>query len=144
MRFAVKDLFHIEGLRPTVGCRAYYAVAQEASITAPLLQTLMSLGAELVGTLKLGSLITKEEPAESADYQAPFNPRGDGYQSAWSSSGGSGAAIASYNWLDFTLGTDSERFYNDFSTTNNVKIGSYRQQPKTCIGKWMLPIETFH
>ncbi|KAF2874248.1 hypothetical protein BDV95DRAFT_666169 [Massariosphaeria phaeospora] len=56
---------------------------------------------------KLGSLITREEPTESADYQAAFNPRGDGYQSAWSSSGRSGAALASYEYLDFTLATDT-------------------------------------
>ncbi|KAF2636358.1 hypothetical protein P280DRAFT_510592 [Massarina eburnea CBS 473.64] len=55
----------------------------------------------------LGSFITREEPAESADYFAAFNPRGDGYQPAWSSSGGNGASLASYDWLDFTLATDS-------------------------------------
>lgn len=32
----------------------------------------------------------------------------DGYQSAWSSNSGSGAAIAAYDWLDFTIGTDSK------------------------------------
>lgn len=106
-RFAVKDSFHVENLRPTIGCRAYYAVTETSTSTAPIIQTLLDYGAHLLGTLKLGSLITKEEPPESADYQAPFNPRGDGYQSAWSSSGGSGAAVASYEWLDSTLGTDS-------------------------------------
>ncbi|KAJ5640422.1 hypothetical protein N7528_000047 [Penicillium herquei] len=50
---------------------------------------------------------TAEEPTESLDYHASFNPRADGYQSAWSSSGGSVAAIAAYEWLDFTLGTDT-------------------------------------
>jgi hypothetical protein len=106
-RFAVKDLFEIEGLRLTVGCRAWYDLAQTNQKTAPLIQKLLDGGAHLLGTLKLGSLITREEPAESADYFAAFNPRGDGYQSAWSSSGGSGASLASYDWLDFTLGTDS-------------------------------------
>ncbi|KAH8710031.1 amidase signature domain-containing protein [Phaeosphaeriaceae sp. PMI808] len=106
-RFAVKDLFDIEGLKLTVGCCAWYDLSSPAKKTAPVLQKLLDGGANLVGTLKLGSLITREEPAESADYIAPFNPRGDGYQSAWSSSGGSGASLASYNWLDFTLGTDT-------------------------------------
>lgn len=108
LRFAVKDLFNINGLRSTVGSRAYYAVAVPAITTAPALTKLIDLGADLLGTLKLGSLITREEPSEAADYQAPFNPRGDGYQSPWSSSSGSGASIASYDWLDFTLGTDSK------------------------------------
>jgi Asp-tRNA(Asn)/Glu-tRNA(Gln) amidotransferase A subunit family amidase len=109
-RFAVMDLFDIEGLRLTVGCRAWYDLSRPAQATASALQILLDGGANLLGTLKLGSLITREEPPESADYFAAFNPRGDGYQSAWSSSGGSGASLASYDWLDFTLGTDSQYY----------------------------------
>ena len=41
------------------------------------------------------------------DYLAPFNPRGDGYQSPSSSSSGSAVASAAYPWLDFTIGTDT-------------------------------------
>ena len=107
-RFAVKDVFAIDGLRQTVGCRAWFDLSKSPTKTAPSLQSLVDAGANFVGTLKLGSLITREEPTESADYHPAFNPRADGYQSAWSSSGGSGAAIASYDWLDFTLATDSE------------------------------------
>lgn len=103
----MKDIFDIEGLRVTAGNRAFYSLSNPAGATAPLLQRLVDNGAHLVGTLKLGSLIAREEPTESVDFHAPFNPRADGYQSAWSSSGGSGAAIAAYDWLDFTLGTDS-------------------------------------
>ncbi|KAF2117001.1 amidase signature domain-containing protein [Lophiotrema nucula] len=106
-RFAVKDIFAIDGLRQTAGCRAWFDLSKTSTATAPALQRLIDEGANLVGTLKLGSLITREEPTESADYHAAFNPRGDGYQSAWSSSGGSGASVASYEWLDFTLGTDT-------------------------------------
>lgn len=109
LRFAVKDLFNIKGLRPTAGCRAYYAIADPAATTATALTRPIDFGANLLGTLKLGSLITKEEPSEAADYQSPFNPRGDGYQSPSSSSSDSGASIASYKWLDFTLGTASEQ-----------------------------------
>lgn len=107
-RFAVNDLFGIEGLKLTVGCRAWYDLSSPAAETAPILRKLLNGGAHLVGTLKLGSLITGEHPTDSVDYSPSFNPRGDGYQSASSSSGGSGAALASYRWLDFTLGTDSE------------------------------------
>lgn len=49
----------------------------------------------------------REEPTECVDFQAPFNPRADGYQSPAGSSSGSGAAIASYDWLDITIGTDT-------------------------------------
>jgi hypothetical protein len=108
LRFAVKDMFQIEGLRMT-GCnRAYYDLCPIAKETAPIVQSLIKGGAYLLGTLKLGSLVSREEPTESADFHAPFNPRGDGYQSAWSSSSGSGAAIAAYDWLDFTIATDSK------------------------------------
>lgn len=101
LRFAVKDLFNIKGLRPTAGCRAYYAIADPAATTATALTRPIDFGANLLGTLKL--------PSEAADYQSPFNPRGDGYQSPSSSSSDSGASIASYKWLNFTLGTASEQ-----------------------------------
>ncbi|KAM5457753.1 hypothetical protein McanCB49686_002738 [Microsporum canis] len=107
VRFAIKDIFEVEGLRTTAGNRAYYSLFNPATKTCPAIKRLIDAGAELLGTLKLGSLIAREEPTESVDYHAPFNPRADGYQSAWSSSGGSGAAIASYDWIDFTLGTDT-------------------------------------
>ena len=38
---------------------------------------------------------------------APFNPRGDSYQTPSSSSTGSAVASAAYPWLDFTIGTDT-------------------------------------
>ena len=41
------------------------------------------------------------------DYLAPYNPRGDSYQSPSSSSTGSSAASAAYPWLDFAVGTDT-------------------------------------
>lgn len=107
VRFAIKDIFEVEGLRVTAGDRAFYSLSKPAAVTCTAIKRLIDAGAELLGTLKLGSLIAREEPTESVDYHAPFNPRADGYQSAWSSSGGSGAAIASYDWVDFTLGTDT-------------------------------------
>ncbi|KAL9611299.1 MAG: hypothetical protein Q9167_004063 [Letrouitia subvulpina] len=109
LRFAVKDIFEIEGLRVSAGDRAFYDVAKPSHSTAPALRRLIDVGAHLLGTMKLGSLIAKEEPTESADIHAPFNARADGYQSAWSSSGGSGAAIGAYDRLDFTLGSDSKK-----------------------------------
>ncbi|KAJ5707141.1 hypothetical protein N7488_006942 [Penicillium malachiteum] len=109
VRFAVKDVFEIKGLRVTAGNRAFYNLPKLAKKTRPAIQGLLDSGAELFGTLKLGSLIAREEPRESVDYPASFNPRADGYQSAWSSSGGSGAAIAAYEWFDFTLATGSSR-----------------------------------
>ncbi|MFW2516840.1 amidase family protein, partial [Aliarcobacter butzleri] len=45
--------------------------------------------------------------ADWVDYHAPFNPRGDGYRDASSSSSGAGASIASYEWLDLAIGSDT-------------------------------------
>jgi Asp-tRNA(Asn)/Glu-tRNA(Gln) amidotransferase A subunit family amidase len=47
-------------------------------------------------------------PRDWVDYQPPFNPRGDGYLDPGCSSAGSGAALAGYDWLDVTIGSDSE------------------------------------
>lgn len=52
-------------------------------------------------------MISREEPTEAIDYRAPFNPRADRYQSPAGSSSGSAAAIAAYEWLDFTIGQDT-------------------------------------
>ncbi|KAF2450877.1 amidase signature enzyme [Karstenula rhodostoma CBS 690.94] len=48
-----------------------------------------------------------EHPTQSVDYEAPFNPRLDGYQIPGGSSSGSASAIASYEWLDFAIATDA-------------------------------------
>jgi Asp-tRNA(Asn)/Glu-tRNA(Gln) amidotransferase A subunit family amidase len=41
------------------------------------------------------------------DIHYPWNPRGDGYLTAASSSSGSAAAITAYDWLDITIGSDT-------------------------------------
>lgn len=58
----------------------------------------------------MASFAATEEPVECVDFQAPWNPRADGYQSPAGSSSGSGAAIASYDWLDIAIGSDSKRY----------------------------------
>lgn len=45
--------------------------------------------------------------ADWVDYHSPFNPRGDGYEDPSSSSSGAGASIASYEWLDIAVGSDT-------------------------------------
>ena len=49
-----------------------------------------------------------EHPMQSIDYQASFNPRGDGYLITGGSSGGSAAAVAAYDWIDLAICSDSE------------------------------------
>lgn len=52
---------------------------------------------------------TAESPTDQwVDFHCPFNPRGDGYLKPGGSSTGAGAALAGYEWLDFSVGTDSK------------------------------------
>ncbi|SPO03435.1 uncharacterized protein DNG_06118 [Cephalotrichum gorgonifer] len=53
-------------------------------------------------------MLIREEPMECVEFVAPFNPRGDGYQTPGGSSTGSCVALAAYPWLDITLGSDSQ------------------------------------
>ena len=71
-RFAIKDVFELQGLRVTAGNRAFYTLQRPAEKTALSIQKLIDQGANLVGTTKLGSLIAREEPIESVDYHAAF------------------------------------------------------------------------
>ena len=107
-RIGVKELFDICGLRMALSNRAFYDISVPAQTTAPAIQKLLDAGAVMVGTTKCSSMISREDPAEALDFPAPSNPRGDGYQSPTGSSSGSAAAIASYEWLDFTIGSDSK------------------------------------
>ena len=76
--------------------------------TAAAVTRLADAGAYIVGKAHLSSFAMMEDPTQSVDYQAPFNPRGDGYLIAGCSSGGSAAAVAAYDWLDIALCSDSE------------------------------------
>ena len=58
---------------------------------------LIDAGANVVGKAHLSSLAMMEHPTQSVDYQAPFNPGGDGYLITDGSSGGSAAVIAAYD-----------------------------------------------
>lgn len=108
LRFAVKDCFDIEGVKTSLCNKAYFDLYPERAKTASAVYSFIANGASVVGKTKLSSLISKEDPTEAVDFSAPFNPRGDGYQSPAGSSSGSGAAVASYDWLDVAIGTDSE------------------------------------
>ena len=125
----VKELYFLRGLRMTLSNRAYYAVSTPAEHTAPAIQKLIDAGAIMVGSTKCSSMISREDPIEATDFQAPWNPRGDGYQSPVGSSSGSAAGIASYDWLDFTIGSDSECL-----DVHEQSIGVDQIQPMVVVG----------
>ncbi|RKK08566.1 hypothetical protein BFJ66_g10760 [Fusarium oxysporum f. sp. cepae] len=107
VRIGVKDIYDVHGLKTGAGSRAYYDIYPEANGTAPALQHLLDAGAVLVGKMKTTQYAAPENVRDAIDYQAPFNPRGDGYQEVGSSSSGAGAGISSYHWLDLALGSDT-------------------------------------
>jgi hypothetical protein len=108
MRITVKDMFQIEGFRTSLGSRAYLDLYSPAPHTAPAIQKLIERGAVVLGLTQLCSMVGTTEPTQCIDFQAPFNPRGDGYQSPSGGSSGQPAAIAAYEWLDIAIGSDCE------------------------------------
>lgn len=107
LRIAVKDIFSLHGLKTSLCNAAYHRVSEPATSTALAVQALADEGHHIVGLTKLSSMLAREEPADAVDFQAAFNPRGDGYQSPAGSSSGSAAAVAAYAWLDCAVGTDT-------------------------------------
>ncbi|KAM0229032.1 hypothetical protein ACHAPO_010311 [Fusarium lateritium] len=108
VRVGVKDLYDLAGVKSSRGNRAWYNLYPAANKTAPAIQNLIDAGAVIVGTQKLSQFANGENPtADWVSYHAPFNPRGDGYQDPSSSSSGSGASVASYEWLDLAVGSDT-------------------------------------
>lgn len=108
MRLGVKDIYDISGIKTGNGNRAWYKLYSPANATAPAVQRLLDAGAVIVGKQKTAQFANGEyATADWIDYHSPFNPRGDGYQDPNFSSAGAGASIASYDWLDFALGSDT-------------------------------------
>lgn len=88
--------------------RSWQQLYPPAAQHADCVKRLIDAGAIIVGKLKLQAMIMREEPVEAVEFMSPFNPRCDGYQVPSGSSNGSAAAIGAYDWLDFTLGSDSK------------------------------------
>lgn len=105
LRIAAKDNFHLKGVQTSLCSRKTYPPQDE---TAPCIAKLERAGADIVGTVKMAVFAAIEEPLECVDYEAPWNPHGDGNQLAFGSSSGSGVAVASYEWLDIAIGSDSK------------------------------------
>lgn len=107
-RITVKEIFDVRGLKTGLGSRAYTELYPPASQTAPAIQKLIEGGADLIGISKMCSMVLKAPPTQCIDVSAPFNPRGDGYLSPSGGSSGQAAAVATYEWVDFAVGSDCE------------------------------------
>lgn len=106
-RITVKDNIDIAGHKSTLCSRAWTEYYPAKTETAACVQVLIDAGAIIVGKVKLQAMIMREEPKEAIEFTAPFNPRADGYQVPSGSSHGSAASVSSYDWLDFSVGSDS-------------------------------------
>ncbi|KAJ4299729.1 hypothetical protein N0V90_004975 [Kalmusia sp. IMI 367209] len=107
LRFAVKDVIDVAGMPTSNCCRAYEELYGVATQTAPLVQKLIEKGAIPIGKARTVQFASGAHPMDWVDWQCPFNPRGDGYQSPSMSSAGSAAAVSGYDWVDFSVGTDT-------------------------------------
>ncbi len=107
-RVAVKDIFQISGIKTSLCNRAYYDIYPPASETAACIKLLEEMGAYVLGTTKLAAFAATAASMACVAYPAPWNPRADRYQSPAGSSSGSGVAVASYEWVDIAIGSDSK------------------------------------
>ncbi|KAI9349312.1 amidase signature enzyme [Zopfochytrium polystomum] len=108
LRVAVKDIYDVAGVKTGCGSRAYYALYPAARESSVVVKRLLAAGAVVVGKTKTSQFANGESPtADWVDQLCPFNPRGEGYQGPSSSSSGSGAAMAAYDWLDSAVGSDT-------------------------------------
>lgn len=123
LRLAIKDIIDLKGLKTGASSRAYTELHPVREETAETARRLIDQGFVVVGKLKSSQFADSEWPTcDYVDYHGPFNPRGDGYLTPSGSSSGSASAVATYKWLDFSLGTDSEfiAYNNTFHQFNGL------------------------
>jgi Asp-tRNA(Asn)/Glu-tRNA(Gln) amidotransferase A subunit family amidase len=112
-RISIKDNFKVAGIKTTQTNRAFVDTYDQENETAQFVQQLIRLGAVIVGKTKMSAFASSEEATHQwIDFHAPFNPRADGYQSPSGSTTGGAAGLAAYDWLDFSVGTDSKNQYS--------------------------------
>ncbi|KAI1455469.1 amidase signature domain-containing protein [Annulohypoxylon moriforme] len=142
LRLAVKDLYDLRGLKTSGGNRALYEMRQFKNATALPVQKLIDAGAVVVGKNHLSEFaFAGIAVPEHVDYILPFNPRGDGYSSPSDSSGGSGAAVASYDWLDVSMGSDTGGSIRGPAMVNGV-MGSRPSTGAVDLSLGVLPLSS--
>lgn len=108
LRISVKDNIDLRGVKTAIACRAWDSLYLARDATAPAISRLTELGAVVVGKTKCSQFAETEAPtADWVDVHCPFNARADGYLSPGGSTSGGAAALAAYDWLDVSIGTDS-------------------------------------
>ncbi|KAK3933866.1 amidase signature domain-containing protein, partial [Diplogelasinospora grovesii] len=108
LRVSVKDNFKVAGVKTTQNNRAFVELYPPDQESAHFIKVLQSLGVVVVGKTKMCAFASSEEATDQwIDFHGPFNPRADGYQSPSGSTTGGAVGLAAYDWLDFSVGTDT-------------------------------------
>jgi amidase len=103
-RFAVQDVFGIEGVTSCYGNPAWLGAHEPAQRTAACVQTLLAAGAQLDG-LTLSDELALGSTGENVHYGTPENPRCPERVPGGAASGSAVAVAAGL--VDFALGTDT-------------------------------------
>ncbi|TIA28271.1 amidase signature enzyme [Aureobasidium pullulans] len=115
LRFGLKDIYHVKGLRTSAGSRSYFYTYGPQNTTAPSVQQLLNQGAVLVGKMgtvqfaNAGSLTADWWFVDRADYpkRLEWVPQGSGYFSPSSLSSEASTAIENFlHGLESFLGTN--------------------------------------
>ncbi|OCF60501.1 hypothetical protein L486_00134 [Kwoniella mangroviensis CBS 10435] len=107
-RLSVKDVFDIKGISTGAGSKVYLEMRGEVQETASCIRRLLEEGAVIVGKVKTNQFaVTGNSIEQSPDLLYPYSPRDDGYQSVSGTSSGSASSMASYDWLDMSVGSDT-------------------------------------
>ena len=113
LRTVVKDSIQLKGMKTSVGNQAFYDTYPPRQKSRDASKKLVSQGAVIVGKTKMTPFVSWEESLEYTDYQAPWNPHPDRFQSPGGSLLRGAAAIATFYWLDSAIGTDNGSYTQD-------------------------------
>jgi len=103
LTFGTKDVFHIAGTRTGFGNPEWLRTHPEETTTAPVVQTMLNAGADMLGRT-LSDELTYSLSGENIHYGTPVNSAAPD-RIPGGSSNGSAAAVAG-GLVDFSLGTD--------------------------------------
>ena len=103
LRFAAKDVFDVAGTRTGFGNPDWLRTHAAATATAPVIETLLAAGAEMIGRT-LTDELTYSLSGENVHYGTPLNPAAPDRIPGGSSSGSASATAGAV--VDFALGTD--------------------------------------
>jgi hypothetical protein len=109
VRLSITESLSLNGLYTTLSSRAWSSLQiSPAHSSAPFVGALLHMGAIIVGKTKTAQF---DAGGDWIDSSAPWNPRGDGYQVSGGASAGASAALAAYDWLQFSFARDCKPTY---------------------------------